>query len=417
MMAFGLARAHLPGECEWAAPTSGHVVIPAKAGIQQCAATREASPLGARTTTMPAETARACPDPMSSTMIDRLRLQVPGIPATKCLIAANLLVFVAMLFSGAGLWHSQNGVQLAWGANFGPATQDGQWWRLGSAMFLHFGVLHLTLNMWALWDGGQWVERMFGHARFVAIYLGAGLAGNLASIVFHAGQAVSGGASGAIFGVYGALLGYLWLHRGEIHRREFRWLFGAVLVFTALTIAFGLVVPGIDNAAHVGGLVAGLLLGLALVQRPGGLRRALATLLLAAAIAGLLAALPAPQYSWQDELAARREIGDFLREDAAIVADWNRLLAAGERNGLSFDDLANRIERDVSARYQRSFEELSALPGDPALPSAAAIEQFREYAERQRDASREMAEGLRERDPRKIGEALREAREAGRKRE
>ncbi len=354
---------------------------------------------------------------MSSTMIDRLRLQVPGIPATKCLIAANLLVFVAMLFSGAGLWHSQNGVQLAWGANFGPATQDGQWWRLGSAMFLHFGVLHLTLNMWALWDGGQWVERMFGHARFVAIYLGAGLAGNLASIVFHAGQAVSGGASGAIFGVYGALLGYLWLHRGEIHRREFRWLFGAVLVFTALTIAFGLVVPGIDNAAHVGGLVAGLLLGLALVQRPGGLRRALATLLLAAAIAGLLAALPAPQYSWQDELAARREIGDFLREDAAIVADWNRLLAAGERNGLSFDDLANRIERDVSARYQRSFEELSALPGDPALPSAAAIEQFREYAERQRDASREMAEGLRERDPRKIGEALRDAREAGRKRE
>lgn len=351
-------------------------------------------------------------------MHDRLRQQVSEIRVTKFLIAANLLVFVAMLFSGAGLWHSQNGVQLAWGANFGPATQDGQWWRLGSALFLHFGVLHLGLNMWALWDGGQWVERMFGHARFVAIYLGAGLAGNLASIVFHAGHAVSGGASGAIFGVYGALLAYLWLHRREIHRREFRWLFGAVLVFSALTIAFGLAVPGIDNAAHMGGLAAGLLLGLALVPRPGGAaRRAAAVVLLAGAVAGLLAALPRPEYRWQDEQAARREIGDFLREDAAIIANWNRLLAAGERNGLSFDELANRIERDVSARYQRSFEELSALPGDPALPSAPAIEQFREYAERQRDASREMAEGLRERDPRKIGEALREAREAGRKRE
>ncbi len=348
-------------------------------------------------------------------MHDRLRQQVPNIRATKFLIAANLLVFVAMLFSGAGLWHSHNGVQLAWGANFGPATQDGEWWRLGSAMFLHFGLLHLLLNMWALWDGGQWVERMFGHARFMAIYLGAGLAGNLASIVFHAGHAVSGGASGAVFGVYGALLGYLWLHRREIHRREFRWMFGAVLFFSALTIGFGLAVPGIDNAAHVGGFATGLLLGMALMPaRPMAVVRVTAIVLLLAALAGLYGALPEPDYRWHDEVAARREIGEFLREDAAITANWNRLLAAGERDRLSFDELARRIERDVSARYQRSFEELSALPLDPALPSAPAVSQLREYAERQRDASREMAVGLRERDPKKIGDALREAQGAGR---
>lgn len=351
-------------------------------------------------------------------MHDRLRQQVPDISVTKLLIAANLVVFVAMLFSGAGLWHSHNGVQLAWGANFGPATQDGQWWRLGTALFLHFGVLHLALNMWALWDGGQWVERMFGHARFVAIYLGAGLTGNLASIVFHAGHAVSGGASGAIFGVYGALLGYLWLHRHEIDRREFRWLFGAVLVFTALSIGFGLAIPGIDNAAHVGGFVAGGLLGVALLQREGiGALRAAALSLLAGVLVVLFLALPKPDYRWQEEMAARREIGEFLREDAAIVADWNRLLAAGERNRLSFDELARRIEHDVSARYQRSFEELSMLPADSALPSAATIGQLREYAERQRDVSRELADGLRERNPQKIGEALRDAQGAGRKAE
>lgn len=343
------------------------------------------------------------------TMHDRLRQQVPTIPATRALIVANALVFVAMLLSGAGLWHSPNGVQLAWGANFGPATQDGQWWRLGSAMFLHFGVLHLSLNMWALWDGGQWVERMFGHARFLILYFAAGLAGNLASTVAHAGHAVSGGASGAIFGIYGALLAYLWLKRREIHPREFRWLFWGAVGFSVATIVFGLLVTGIDNAAHIGGLVTGLLLGVFLLPGSGGAaRRATATLLFAALLAGLLTHLPQPDYRWRDELRAREEINEFLREDAAITQDWNRLLAAGERDRLSFDELARRIEHDVSARYQQSFEELSALPDNPALPSAAAIDRLRDYAERRRDASRDLAEGLRERDPKKIGEALRE---------
>ena len=160
-----------------------------------------------------------------TSLYDQLRLRMPQLRITPLLIAANVIVFVAMLFNGAGLWHSQNGVQLAWGANFGPATQDGQWWRLGSALFLHFGLLHISLNMFALWDAGQWVERMYGHFRFAVIYFSAGLAGNLLSLVIHAGHAVSGGASGAIFGLYGALLSYLWLERSRIHRGEFRWLF------------------------------------------------------------------------------------------------------------------------------------------------------------------------------------------------
>ena len=186
-------------------------------------------------------------------LVDQLRAQVPRLPVTFALIAANLLVFAAMLAAGAGLWHSANGVQLAWGANFGPATQDGQWWRLGSALFLHFGLLHLAMNMLALWDGGRLVERMYGHVRFVAIYFVAGLAGNVASLVAQGSGAVSGGASGAIFGVYGALIAYVWAHRGRIHAADFRWLFWGALIFTALAVGFGFVVPGIDKAAHLGG--------------------------------------------------------------------------------------------------------------------------------------------------------------------
>ena len=75
-----------------------------------------------------------------------LKPRSPVIWATKLLIAINMAVFIAMLFNGAGLWHSPNNIQLTWGANFGPATQDGEWWRLASAMFLHFGVVHLVLN-------------------------------------------------------------------------------------------------------------------------------------------------------------------------------------------------------------------------------------------------------------------------------
>jgi len=328
---------------------------------------------------------------------------------------ANVVVFVIMLFSGAGLWHSHNGVQLAWGANFGPATQDGEWWRLGSAMFLHFGVLHLVLNMWALWDGGQWVERMYGHARFALIYCAAGLAGNLLSLVSHQGHAVSGGASGAIFGVYGALLSYLWLERSRIHRGEFRWLFWAAIGFSAASIGFGLLVPGIDNAAHVGGLVTGLLSGVLLNERrpeePGiGQARWLAGLGVVVMLGILLANLPSPGYRWSDEKQAQREISEFMQEDAAITRAWESILRQGERKGASFEELADVIESIVVDRYEHSFEELSSLPKDANLPSALAVKRLTKYAERRRDASRAMVEGLREKDRAKVQKALEQAR-------
>lgn len=349
-------------------------------------------------------------------LFDQLLVRRRHIPVTLLLIAANLLVFAAMLTQGAGLWHTDNGVQLAWGANFGPATKDGEWWRLASALFLHFGVLHLGMNMLSLWDGGRLVERMYGPARFLLLYVASGLTGNLLSLIAQGDRAISGGASGAIFGVYGGLMVYLWRERANLHPAEFKRLFWGAAVFSALTIFLGFQVTGIDNAAHIGGFATGILSGLALGHPRHAPRPALPRLaaggLLAALVLVLLARIPEPRYRWSEEVRARGEIGAFLREDARITARWGSLLGRAGRGEASFDELAGRIENEVAAEYADSFEQLSRLRLDPAAPSAPALNTVRQYAELRLDASRALVEGLRAHDPRRVREALELANQA-----
>lgn len=339
-------------------------------------------------------------------------------PVTVALVGANLLVFAAMLAYGAGLWHSPNGVQLAWGASFGPATKDGEWYRLGTAMFLHFGLVHLAVNMWALWDAGRLVERLYGRLRFATIYFASGLTGNLLSLIVQGERAISGGASGAIFGVYGALLTCLWRERRQVHPVEFRWLFGGAVVFSAATLGFGLLIPGIDNAAHIGGLISGAFIGAALASplsadspRLGRLRWLAAGAFLLAVIA-LVFSIPAPSYRWREELQARTEIREFLGNEQRIAERWRTILDTGRREGASFDQLAGRIEADITQEYRESFEQLSALNLDPAAPSAMTLEVLRKYAQLRGDASHLLAEGLRRNDPERIREALEMARRA-----
>jgi rhomboid protease GluP len=350
---------------------------------------------------------------------DLLYQRTPHIPVSAALVAVNLLVFLAMLASGADLWHSSNSVQLAWGANFGPATQDGEWWRLGTAMFLHFGAIHLTLNMWALWDGGQLVERMYGHARFAFIYFSSGLTGNLLSLVAHKGLAISGGASGAIFGIYGALLVFLWREHRNLHPRDFRWFFWGAAGFAAASFILGLLITGIDNAAHIGGFLTGILGGVIFARPINGAEHVIARARMFAAgifalsIVILVGRIPAPAYLWSHELLARKEIGQFLRDDAAISQAWQEILDEGKRGNVSFEELAGRIDTAVSHPYEESFEHLSHIPPNPAMPSAAALETLRHYAELRRDASRALVEGLRAHKPEQIREALEMARESG----
>ncbi len=309
-----------------------------------------------------------------------------------------------VLFAGAGIWHSPNDVQLLWGANFGPATQDGEWWRLATAMFLHFGVMHLLLNCLSLWEAGQLVERMYGRWRFVTIYLIAGLTGNLLSLVLQGNQAVSGGASGAIFGVYGAALIYLWRERAVISAREFKWLFGGGCVFSIITIALGFIIPGIDNAAHIGGLIAGVLVSIVLSQSMTArlmpvLHKGLAALVLVMACVGLASNIPEPKYRWSDELLLRSEINAFLYENQAINRTWLEIAHESKQGNKTFEELASKIDFAVSKPYQAQVEKLSKLPNDPELPSAQQLESLLEYAEARKNQSEALVKGLRTQTP------------------
>ncbi|WP_100372450.1 rhomboid family protein [Bacillus sp. FJAT-45037] len=175
----------------------------------------------------------------------------------------TLLLFIAIMYYIVEQNGSSTSVLtlIEFGAKYNPAIIDGEWWRLFSAMFLHIGIFHLLMNSLALFYLGSAVERMFGTSRFVLIYFVAGLIGSIASFAFN--DQVSAGASGAIFGCFGALLYF-----GVTHPKLFFRTMGMnVLVILSINLVFGFVVPMVDNGAHIGGLVGGFMAAL-IVQLP-----------------------------------------------------------------------------------------------------------------------------------------------------
>jgi len=225
------------------------------------------------------------------------RLAKPWV--TYALIAANVAVFAVELAQGASLTSPTPRQIAELGGSYPPLTLGGQWWRLGSSMFLHYGVLHVGLNMVCLYQA-RVVEQVFGRLGFLAIYLVAGLGGGIATLVASP-HAVAAGASGAVFGVYGGFGAFLVLRRAQIEPESWKRTAQSIGQFLLINLAFGLIASGIALSAHVGGLVVGFAAGAALLagaraqaQRP---LRALAVAvvgvaLTASAVALLMASTP-----------------------------------------------------------------------------------------------------------------------------
>ena len=155
---------------------------------------------------------------------------------------------------------------LDFGANHGPLVAEGEYWRLLTSVFLHIGIMHLMLNSLGLLIYGMLLEQAFGRLRFVLIYVAAGLAGSTASFLASP-MAISAGASGAIFGLLGALAASFLTGSGPQGRGSRRDAAG-IAVLVAINLAYGLVAPGIDNWAHIGGLAMGFALGIILADPP-----------------------------------------------------------------------------------------------------------------------------------------------------
>jgi rhomboid protease GluP len=176
---------------------------------------------------------------------------------TPLLVDINIVLFLLMILSGVNAFLPDNLSLIRWGANYRPVTLEGGWWRLIACCFLHIGFVHLLFNMYALLYVGLLLEPYLGKLRFAVAYLLTGLVASLMSLWWH-NATISAGASGAIFGMYGVFLAMLTTNFVEKTTRKA--LLISIVIFVGYNLLNGLK-DGVDNAAHIGGLVSGLVIG------------------------------------------------------------------------------------------------------------------------------------------------------------
>jgi membrane associated rhomboid family serine protease/Flp pilus assembly protein TadD len=240
-----------------------------------------------------------------------------GMMVTQALLALNLLVFVTMAVQGIALDPPTQAL-LDRGANYAPLTLGGQPWRLVTALFLHNGFLHIFFNMWCLWDLGGLCESLYGHVTFALVYLISGIGSSLASVWWHP-AIPSVGASGAVFGIVGALIASYYLGEFTMPRFAMRGHLRSLVLFVVYNMILGQVFGRVDNAAHIGGLVTGLLFGALtarIAPRSGGIRRVGVILLVGLVVAVCGALL----YRSRSYLAHASRAHDLLDENKTAEA-------------------------------------------------------------------------------------------------
>jgi|SRR5271165_3407916 len=329
---------------------------------------------------------------------------------THIIVGINVLVFVAMLATGSSLTNPTREQLLRWGANWGPLSLGTQPWRILTSNYVHVGIIHLGFNMWCLWNLGQLAERILGRLNFVLLYTICGLAGSLASLWWHP-MVVGAGASGAIFGLAGASIAVFYLGHLPIAKTAISGTMRSLLTFVGYNLVFGLT-PGIDNSAHIGGLVAGLAMGAALSKHilvAPDVRRAWARLTWMSMAALLLLAnvgirhmypqmplLANPQVIASQQIAAAKRALLQRRPDEAIA---------------NLQDVIEALPKDAESRYLLGEAYLMQHNPDKAIPSfQEALRLNPEYGEAAAGlGSAYMAKGMKQ----EAEEAFKKAAELG----
>lgn len=320
---------------------------------------------------------------------------------TRVLIGACVLIYVAMAATSGDFVSLPTPVLHAWGGNFAPSVADGEFWRPVTAIFLHAGLIHLGFNMYVLSMIGPFIERLFGRTTYALLYLLAGLAGSLASLAWHPAT-VGIGASGAIFGLYGALLGFLFVRRHVIPPEVLNPLLQNGLYFLGINLVLGFAIPNVDVAAHLGGAAGGFLGGLAATwpqaktARSAWLIRNALLLLLIALVAAAVPLCFTRNARAQGKLAVAQQQLD--QAEPALVKRYNELIRehADDQDGKAF---ADQLETEVLRPWQAlsaQFPPLEDLPQSQRSQRATA--QMYRYLETMEDAFRLMVEANRSGD-------------------
>ncbi len=236
---------------------------------------------------------------------------------TYGIIVINALVFILMAVNGVNAFSPTGADIINWGGNYGPLTLSGDWWRLITNVFVHIGIIHIAFNMYALFMVGVYLEPMLGKLKYATAYLCTGIFASIVSLWWHKEPVASAGASGAIFGLYGVFLALLSTNLVPKHIRNS--LLQSIGIFIAYNLIYGMR-SGVDNSAHIGGLISGLAIGYIYyfgLRKPGKKSLVMPGALAVITIAVSIFYLNQHKASKERRAEVLNEVGEYKYADAA----------------------------------------------------------------------------------------------------
>ena len=339
----------------------------------------------------------------------------PWAPISYTLFAINILIFLAMLYAGVDLFQPTTEQLLTWGANAGPKTMDGEAWRLLSSAFLHIGLVHLGVNMFVLWKVGPFLERLFGSVTFLIFYLVSAIGGSEASLWWNE-FGVSAGASGALFGIFGSLLGYLLAKPPGMSAAIMSQLRFWAINFIVLNIAFVFFLAGVDQAAHGGGALAGLLIGLlaGAIQKNSVLKTPILKhgILLLAGVGLCWASWFTLQKETADKFIAIKTFERFGKEEESLLEKFTNGQNQLRKTQLTEDGFATLLETEITpvwSDYATKFNGFKKVP----TRWSGWYPDFVVYLNTQVMAQTLLMEGIKTKDKSKVEKAHEKFSEAG----
>jgi len=326
------------------------------------------------------------------------------------LIIANVLVFLGTVAGGADWLLPVGSTLIKWGSNFSPYTIDGEWWRLFTSLFIHFGLVHLFLNMLALAFFGPVVERVYSGATLLLVYFASGLTGAAASIAWHPGINAAG-SSPAVLG----LVGYLFVRQlkaGKILTDYLRPTMTAGAVMLGVTLLAGFMYGRIDSAAHLAGVAAGAALGasgflpLARSRLYGAMTRYMVNLLAAAFLVAVSV--------WCAQHASASFSGEGLywytvhwlqRGEERVNKKFNAALSLAKANPSDQPALVQELDSDVLPFWRTATLRLSGIQLDFDSPNLPTLQFLQTLASARVHAYELFSKGFREGDAQELAAA------------